>query len=248
MIEPQAFSPQPTPPDEVRAGEVHALRLLALPSGARTSGSKASPHAELFVAYRGPSMNPTLLEGDLLEVRPYGARSVQVGDVLYFVPPGGGAAVVHRAVRRTPQGLITRGDNNPVNDTVLLLAEHILGQVTAAWRGQQRRPIAGGWQGRLWRRLLAVRGAVWGVVSTPLRPLYHALAGSGLIARLLPRRWRPRLVAFGCGAATRLRILWGRRIIGAYDPARRCWHIRAPYRLAVDESQFAAGTPSDAGD
>ncbi len=179
-------------------------------------------------------MNPTLFSGDLMEVIPYGPRAAQVGDVLYFTPPSGKAAVVHRAVRLTPQGVITRGDNNPTDDTCPLLPEHIVGRVTAAWRGQRRRRIAGGGQGRLYRRLLAARRVLGRVFSAPLRPVYYALAESGLIARLLPRGWRARVVVFGTGDCARLRLLWGRRIIGAYDPARRRWDIRYPYRLFVN--------------
>jgi hypothetical protein len=188
-----------------------------------------------FAAYVGPSMNPTLREPEIMEILPYDRRPLRVGDVALFLPPEADRPVVHRIVRVTPAGISTRGDNNTQEDTFLLQPKEIRGQVVAAWRGQQRRKIAGGLPGRLtsrrlrWRRLLD-RG-----VSPLLHPLYQALSHWGLIARVLPASFRPRVVIFRARGREQFQLLLGKRIIGRYDDQRHRWQIQRPFRLFVDD-------------
>ena len=188
-----------------------------------------------FAAYTGPSMEPTLREPEMVEVAPYGGRPPRVGDVAFFLSPEAGRPVVHRIVRVNLAGVSTLGDNNSEEDAFLLQPGGVKGRVVAAWRDGKRRPIAGGLRGRLtgrwcgWRRVLD-RG-----VSPLLHPLYHALSRRGLIARRLPARFRPRVVVFRSGGRDRVRLLWGRHVIGSYDDRNRRWLIRRPFRLFVDE-------------
>jgi SynChlorMet cassette protein ScmC len=188
-----------------------------------------------FAAYVGPSMNPTLREPEMMEIMPYAGRPLRVGDMVFFLPPQNDQPVVHRIVRVTPAGISTLGDNNTREDTFLLQPKDIQGQVVAAWRGQKRRKIAGGLQGRWtshqlrWRRVLD-RG-----VSPLLHPLYYALSHWGLIARLLSVPFRPRVVVFQTQGRDQFQLLLGQRIIGRYDNRKRQWQIQRPFRLFVDE-------------
>lgn len=192
------------------------------------------PGAMFFAAYAGPSMNPTLREPEIMEIRPYDSRPLRVGDVALFLSPQADHPVVHRVVRITPAGISTLGDNNTREDPLLLQPKNIKGRVVAAWRGQKRRKIAGGLQGRLtslwlrWRRVLD-RGA-----SPLLHRLYKALSYWGLIARLLPARFRPRVVVFHAQGRDQSQLLLGRRIIGRYDNLRQQWQIQRPFHLFVD--------------
>jgi len=192
------------------------------------------PGAMFFAAYVGSSMNPTLREPEIMEVMPYDSRPLRVGDVAFFLPSEADRPVVHRIVRVTPAGISTRGDNNTREDTFLLQPKDIKGQVVAAWRGQKRRKIAGGLQGRLtsrwlrWRRLLD-RG-----VSPLLHSLYQALSHWGLIARLVPAPFRPRVVVFHAQGRDQFQLLLGQRIIGRYDDYRHQWQIQRPFQLFVD--------------
>lgn len=189
----------------------------------------------MFVAaYVGPSMNPTLSEPDVLEIRPCPDRPLRVGDVVCFRRPQSDHLVVHRVARVGPEGLSTRGDNNTRDDVPVLLSD-LEGQVVAAWRGQSRRRIAGGWRGQVtlqglrWERIAGER------VSRLLHPAYHALSRSGWIASWWPQAFRPRVVVFRTPGQARLRLLWGRRPIGQYDDQQRRWQIERPFRLFVDE-------------
>ena len=190
--------------------------------------------AKFFAAYVGSSMNPTLREPEIMEIMPYDSRSVRVGDVAFFLPPEADQPVVHRIIRVTPAGISTLGDNNSQEDAFLLQPENIKGQVMAAWRGQKRRKIAGGLQGRLtgrrlrWRLLLR-RGA-----SPLMVPLYQALSRWGVIAWLLPASFRPRVVVFHSQGRDQFQLLLGQRIIGRYDDQRHQWQIQRPFHLFVD--------------
>jgi hypothetical protein len=193
-----------------------------------------------FAAYVGSSMNPTLREPEIMEIRPYDRRPLRVGDVAFFLSPEADQPVVHRIIRVTPAGISTIGDNSTQKDKFLLQPKHIKGQVVAAWRGQKRRKIAGGLQGRLttsrwlrWRRGLD-RG-----LSPLLRPLYQALSHRGLIAWLVPASLRPRVVVFQVRGRDQFQLLLGHRIIGRYDDQRHQWQIQRPFQLFVDERMLS---------
>lgn len=188
-----------------------------------------------FVAYTGLSMHPTLREPAIMEIVPYHGAPVRVGDVVYFLPPGTGEAVVHRVVRVARAGITTRGDNNAQDDSVLLQLRDIYGQVVASRCGRKRRHIVGGALGSVasywwrWRRILD-RG-----VSRLLHPVYDSLSCWGGIARLLPAPCRPHVAIFSVHGQAQYWLLLGRQIIGRYDDRRQSWQIQRPFRLLVEE-------------
>jgi len=203
--------------------------------GFKPNNNRNSPGAMFFAAYVGPSMNPTLREPAMMEIVPYDDRPLRVGDVVFFLPPQNDQPVVHRVARVTPAGVSTLGDNNTQEDTFLLQPKDIKGQVVAVWRGQKRREIAGGSQGQLTSRWLRWRRLPGNRVSHLLHPLYYALSRCGLIARLLPAPFRPRVVVFQTQGQDQFRLLLGRHIIGRYDDQKRQLQIQRPFRLFVDE-------------
>ncbi|MHB8910467.1 MAG: SynChlorMet cassette protein ScmC [Syntrophales bacterium] len=194
------------------------------------------PGKMFFAAYVGPSMNPTLREPEITEIRPYGGQPVRVGDVVLFLPPEADQPVVHRVVRATTDGIYTLGDNNIREDAFLLHPTNIQGQVVAAWRGQKRRKIPGGWRGRLTSRWIRWRGTLDRGVSPLLHPLYQGLFRRGWIARWVPAPLRPRVVVFRAQGREQLQLLLGRRIIGRYDDHKHQWQIQRPFHLFVDGS------------
>lgn len=193
-----------------------------------------APEEMFFAAYAGPSMNPTLCEPEIMEILPYAGHPVRVGDVAFFLPPAADQPVVHRVVRVTPEGIFTIGDNNLREDSSLLPPASIKGRVVAAWRGQKRRKIAGGLQGRWASRWLRWQRAVDHRISPLLHPVYQAVHHRGLIARLLPARYRPRVVVFRSRNREQYQLLMGKRVIGRYDDFRRRWQIQRPFHLIVN--------------
>ena len=179
-------------------------------------------------------MNPTLREPEIMEIMPYNSRPLCVGDVAFFLSSETDQPVVHRVVRVSPAGISTLGDNNTQEDTFLLQPESIKGQVVAVYRGQKRRKISGGLQGRLTNRWLRWRHVLDRGVSPLLHPLYQALSHRGLIAWVLPAQFRPRVVVFCAQGRNQFQLLLGQRIIGRYDDRRHQWQIQRPFQLFVD--------------
>jgi hypothetical protein len=81
------------------------------------------------------------------------------------------------------------------------------------------------------------------VASFLLRPVYHGLARTGIVRRLVPASLRPHAVVFGTGERARLRLLLGSRIVGEYVPSWRKWRFRRPFRLLVDEAALPKALP-----
>jgi hypothetical protein len=188
----------------------------------------------LPIVYTGPSMNPTLREPELLLVKPYAGILPRVGDVITFQPPNGGPTVVHRIMRITPEGIQTRGDNNPTPDPYRLTPEDIVGRVIAAQRGRQRRAIAGGLAGvRVGYRARAWR-AGHRAVAQLLHRAYREMTRWRIWRRILPPQLRPRLVSFKLHRHTAYKLLMGHRVIGRCDLRNRDWRITRPFRLFVD--------------
>lgn len=204
--------------------------------GARTIPTIASLADEgiLPIVYTGPSMNPTLREPELLLVEPYATTLPRRGDVIAFQPPTGGPTVVHRIVRMTPEGIRTRGDNNPSPDPYRLTSEDIIGRITAAQYRRQRRAITGGRAG-VW---VGYRARVWRAgrraAAQLLHKAYRGMARWRIWQRMLPVQLRPRLVGFKLHRYTSYKLLMGQRVIGRCDLRNREWRITRPFRLFVD--------------
>lgn len=200
------------------------------------NNNRKSPGTTFFASYVGPSMNPTLREPEIMEIKPYDSTPLRVGDVVFFLPPETDHPVVHRITRMSPAGISTLGDNNTQEDALLLQPRSIKGQVVAAWRGQKRRKIAGGYQGRLTSRYLYWRRTLDRGLSLLLHPLYQVLSHRRLFAWVLPASFRPRVVVFHAQGRDQFQLLLGQRIIGRYDDQRQLWQIQRPFLLFVDES------------
>ena len=164
------------------------------PNSGPRAPAEHSLRGGFFVSYSGPSMNPTLCEPEIVEVVPSGGDSYRVGDVICFMAPEAARLTVHRIIHINPDGITTRGDNNPEADPFLLRPENIKGRVVAALHGRKRRKVAGGVRGRCISRWFSVRRMLDRSVSPRLHPLYRALAQKGRIAGLLPKSHRPRVV------------------------------------------------------
>lgn len=183
-------------------------------------------------------MNPTLREPEIMEIMPYDSKPLRVGDVVIFLLPDADQLLVHRVVRVTPTGISTLGDNNTAEDAFLVQPKSIKGRVVAGWRGQKRRKIAGGLQGRLTSRWLLWRRILNRGVSPLLHPLYLALSHRGLIAWLLPAPFRPRIVVFYNQDREQLKLLLGQRVIGRYDNRLHQWQIQRPFQLLVNKREL----------
>jgi hypothetical protein len=187
----------------------------------------------LIVAYRGSSMVPTLREPQLMEVVPYDERPIRRGDVILFSVAGQDLQVVHRVLDTNGGALLTCGDNNRRPDRDPVQRGQVIGQVVGAWEGRRRRAISGGRRGLVQARLVRGRQRLVALAARPVR-LAYVVSVLCHLQRLVPPRWRPRLVTLAGDDGARHFLTLGGRIVGRYDSARRQWHVRYPYRFLVD--------------
>ena len=176
----------------------------------------------IYIAYTGPSMNPILKAGDLLEVTPYNGRQIRCGDAILFFCPEENRNVIHRVVALRASGIKTMGDNNLYCDPWFVTPERVVGYVKRAQRGRRWRRIPSGLAGRL--------------AATIVRCFRSALAA------LLARRFlATRIIAFRHPEGTELQLLLGRRVIGVLPPGQSAWVIRRLFRFFVDQTSLPIG-------
>jgi hypothetical protein len=206
------------------------------------NGQRVTSTSPLWFGHTGASMNPTLCDRDLLEVVRHPGERSRCGDVVVFPNPSREGFIVHRVVAVTPQGLLTRGDNNRGVDPWCTKPQALQGRVVGAWRGSRRRPIHGGRRGRLDAVLVRLRHSSDRLPWQPLRWAYHAFARSGLAQRVLPaswqQRWRLRIAYFEGQSRYPMSLQLGGRTIGRFDGLTGNWLIRGPFRLLIDASKL----------
>lgn len=190
------------------------------------------------ILYRGPSMNPTLRDGDLLCVRACAEEEIKCGDVVVFLAPPGGPMIAHRVVTVDFRGIRTRGDNNTHEDCYIVNPSEILGKVEYAHRGSKEFQVRGGHCGRLIGRVLRIRKRLINAAVFTLRPVYRMPTFAGMFAPLIPQRIRPRVIRFERADKTQLQLLMGKRLIGVLPPGAKRWIIKPPFRLFVNEASL----------
>jgi SynChlorMet cassette protein ScmC len=220
-------------------------RVLPAEACSESNGPRAGPSPALAeslitrdsrrLVYTGASMNPTLVEPELLQVAPYRTGRVRPGDIVCFKSPDGNLTVVHRVVKVDANGIHTRGDSNRWDDERVLQPADIVGRVTAARRGSRCRPVGGGWRGLAILRCARLTRGIRSRAGSVPHKLFSLVVGFGPFGRLLPRSLRPRVVRFDARYRVFLKLLMGRLTVGQYDDRRGKWCISRPARLLVDE-------------
>jgi signal peptidase I len=215
----------------------HAEGVMLHEAEGRSSSAANITH----ITYTGPSMNPLLKSGDLLEVVPVNGRGLRIGDVILFSCPEEGRKVVHRVKAITAQGIRTKGDNNSRIDAWIVLHENVIGCVTRAQRGKRWRRIQGGWPGHCVGTLLGILRQVNLKLSFVLHPVYHWGSSTDWLKKAAGRFFQTRVIALRRPGGAELHLLMGRRLIGTLSPGESRWFIRRPYRLVVDETSLPHG-------
>lgn len=188
------------------------------------------------VVYSGRSMNPTLMEPELMEIVPVSADEIRTGDVILFRRPDDTTNIVHRVVEISGNAFRTRGDNNRHADTFPVTANAIIGLVVASWRGSRRRAIYGGIRGRVISWLLLSRIYLLMIGGRLLPDAYRFISRicSPLAQRILLGRLQPRIVRYPEHALCRYQLFIGKKLIGRCHATTGEWEISRPYRLIVD--------------
>jgi hypothetical protein len=180
----------------------------------------------------------TFRPGDYLTVEPASIAAICPGDVVIYQgrdQAGEPEDVVHRVVAVTPGGLVTRGDNNPQIDNVLVTQDMLLGRVTHAERAGRTRPVWGGRPGLLRVRALHARRRVmrlgWRLLRIVGRRPYRWLRESGWARRL----WRPEImhVLVATEDGPLVKYVSGGRTVAWWWPETGRFRCRRPYDLVI---------------
>lgn len=205
-----------------------------------TEENRIRPHSarqesEGVFIYHGGSMAPVFRPGQVLYVRP-SARDLAAGDVVVFSNPARpGKHTVHRVVRITPAGVVTRGDANLRDDPRLVPWEALVGRVEQVDDGRRPRRVAGGRRG-LW----AARGRwAWRWADHSLRRLFYrpyaALRAWTGSQRLLARLLAPHLKSIRLQSpdGPLVKTLFRGRVVARWQPALGRFECRKPFDLAI---------------
>ena len=186
--------------------------------------------------YRGPSMRSTFTPGQVLFVDPE-ICEIKAGDVILFRTEQGN--VVHRVREVTPQGIRTRGDNNPRDDDDLVQWSQVLGRVEHVDTGDEIQLVTGGSRGLL---RADFRWTTWSLFNR-LRP------GLGWLYRLLKVKrivlcfWHPKIVqlALKSELGEMTKYLVNGKTVATWDPQTRQLTCRKPYDMVIQPPQESQG-------
>lgn len=74
------------------------------------------------------SMEPEFYPGDLVITKYINKTDININDIVTFRDKDG-VIITHRIVKETPEGYITKGDNNNVEDSEIITENNIIGKV-----------------------------------------------------------------------------------------------------------------------
>lgn len=142
--------------------------------------------------YSGNSMRGTLKSKDILEIQPVCQEQINVGDIIAFHPHGSmnqSTPLVHRVIKITPEGWITRGDNNQAIDPETVPPKNLIGRVVSMERRGKVLSLRGGWVGKCRAQFITAKKGIMKIPNSFLRLPYQWLRKNGLI----PKIWQPRI-------------------------------------------------------
>jgi signal peptidase I len=177
------------------------------------------------VVYSGRSMWPLLRPGDILTIKPMPIR-LRKGDLVLFSThglTGNSHAFVHRIKAIAPCGYITRGDNNPCCDPLIVTPEQITGRVIDFTRGAKTHHVCGGWKGLF-------RANAQSSVRTLLKPLRKALKLAYSLPSLL---WKPdvQILRVDSPDGIFFKYVWHKSTIARWWPGQNRFICRKPFDL-----------------
>lgn len=190
--------------------------------------------------YHGGSMLGTFCPGDRLTLDSLAICAVHCGDVVAFLrqdSAGKEKKWAHRVVRKTPAGMLTRGDNNSSFDSQLLTADRLLGKVIQVERNGAVKPVQGGWAGLLRARALWMRIHLKSFLVTIGRTPYRLLRKSGL----LPRMWQPEItrLKMNTDEGELIKFVSKGRTVAYWWPGTGRFECRWPFDLVVFPSEVS---------
>lgn len=184
-----------------------------------------------LIVYKGPSMNSTFQDMDVLYYVPN--KNVRFGDVVVIKIPEYEHKIIHRVISVGKKGISTMGDGNLHPDSWLLSPDQIIGSVIYGYRGKRRFKVLGGLAGLAQMIQVRFKHLTMKTVRPIFSIIYHNLPISNVVILLI----QPKPVAFKRSTGIELQLLVRGRVIGRRLPGQK-WQIKVPFRFFLDESSL----------
>lgn len=188
------------------------------------------------IRYVGSSMGPGLLQDDILSWVPVSERLPVPGDVIIFYKPDcANRLIIHRIVKVNPDGsYVTRGDNTRNDDPNPVPLTSIRGVVTGGVRDDRALEVPLGSAGMRFHRYAQVRMRVLSILQKIFSRPYQFISQQTILFRIVPQRYRQRLVVVKTSEGYDLQVYLGKYLVGWKEEKDWGWTIMPPFRLFID--------------
>ncbi len=190
------------------------------------------------IRYVGRSMNPYLLQNDLLFWDPISSKDIEIGDVVIFKAVcNEERLVIHRVIdKKLNNYYITKGDNNKIPDKNPIHINRMVGFITGGYRGSKVLRISTGQTGMFFHHLAQLRMIILPLLQKIFFTLYYFIADMGFFSQLLSPFMQQRLVVVKTPEGHDLQLYYGKHLAGWRTERERGWTIRIPFRLFINTS------------
>lgn len=204
------------------------------------------PEFERIRFYRGNSMRGTFRFGDCLEIESADFAEIRRGDIVIYHEAGPlqtpAADLVHRIVSKKPGGLVARGDNNLLQDSVLVSRDNLVGRVHSFIRNGKRLRVQGGRRGLFYASILhrLITARKW--IRILGGSLYRGIRLTGLIRRV----WHPDIavIRFMTEKGPLLKYIHNGRTVAWWWIQKNRFDCRKPYDLVLGRGNRSDGPKS----
>lgn len=190
------------------------------------------------IRYVGRSMNPYLLQNDLLFWEPISCKNIEVGDVVIFKAVcNDQRLVIHRVIAKKPDNFfITKGDNNKTPDKNQIHLDRMVGFIKGGMRGSKPLRISMGKTGMFFHRVAQLRMKILPTLQNLFFAVYYYISDSQIMPRLLSPFIKQKLIIVKTQEGYDLQVYYGKHLAGWRAPRDRGWTIRLPFRIFLNTS------------
>jgi signal peptidase I len=197
--------------------------------------------------YLGNSMRGIFTPGDIMLLLVVSHTEIIPGDVIVFRKAhqtGSNEMVVHRVVGIVDCGFITRGDNNLRCDMIPVFPEQIVGKVIAVQKGDNTKPVQGGFIGLRKANL----SRLFLLLNLYIRHIFRRYYTKIRVDKFLARLWKPKTQRIRLQTETGMLIkyLYRDRTVATWDPARQRFDCRKPFDLVIPSPLEEKQSPTHA--
>jgi hypothetical protein len=211
-----------------------------------TSSPKRFPSSEntTTLVYLGTSMNPTLLDLDLVQFQPYLDDFPLIGDVIVIQrKEEPNKIIIHRIVEVNHEKVKTQGDNCDQRDSWILSPSDILGYVTTIRRGDRSIQVD--------RGIRYIQISLFHRIHRLVFKTFKSFSKSHpnrLMAWLVSKILKYRIVTFSGTNRSEYQLFLGPIYIGRLQKGSTMWEIKEAYRFIVDPTLFKYKTGDQRSD